>query len=62
MTNKKYSGQCIHGIPRCDRCNICDGDSKERSVGDILEVAGVTDEYFRIDVKQLKIENNPIIN
>jgi hypothetical protein len=56
MTNKKYSGQCIHGIPSCD------GDSKERSVGDILEVAGVTDEYFRIDVKQLKIENNPIIN
>jgi hypothetical protein len=34
--------------------------NKTRSVGEILEVAGVTDEYFRIDVKQLKIENNPI--
>ena len=30
MTNKKYSGQCIHGIPSCD------GDSNERSVAEIL--------------------------
>ena len=52
MTNKEYSGQCIHGIPRCDRCNICDGDSNERSVAEILERAGKDgmsfDDYWRM--------------